>query len=72
MEHQLREQCADLETASKYLLHKKKMVVGVIGLKPVKALFLVWNAVPSFAGDKKILIWWKQWRSPHCLLCWLP
>ena len=26
LEHQLREQCADLETASKYLLHKKKMV----------------------------------------------
>ena len=54
MEHQLREQCADLETASKYLLHKKKMVVGVIGLNLLKLCF--WYGMPYllFAGDKNI------------------
>ena len=54
LEHQLREQCADLETASKYLLHKKKMVVGVIGLNLLKLCF--WYGMPYllFAGDKNI------------------
>ena len=25
-----------------------------------------------FLPEIKILIWWNPWRSPHCLLCWLP
>ena len=54
LEHQLREQCADLETASKYLLHKKKMVAGVVGLNLLKLCF--WYGMPYllFAGDKNI------------------
>ena len=71
LEHQLREQCADLETASKYLLHKKKMVAGVVGLNLLKLCFGM-ECHTFFLQEIKILIWWKQWRSPHCLLCWLP
>ena len=54
LEQQLREQCADLEAASKYLLHKKKMVAGVIGLNLLKLCF--WYGMPYllFAGDKNI------------------
>ena len=50
----MREQCADLETASKYLLHKKKMVAGVVGLNLLKLCF--WYGMPYllFAGDKNI------------------
>lgn len=71
LEHQLREQCADLETASKYLLHKKKMVAGVVGLNLLKLCF--WYGMPYLLLQEiKILIWWKPWRSPHCLLCLLP
>ena len=66
----MREQCADLETASKYLLHKKKMVAGVVGLNLLKLCF--WYGMPYLLLQEiKILIWWKPWRSPHCLLCLL-
>ena len=71
LEQQLREQCADLEAASKYLLHKKKMVAGVIGLNLLKLCF--WYGMPYllFAGDKNINLV-ETMAITACLLCWLP
>lgn len=53
-ERELRRQCDDLEEASRYLLKKKGMVAGVIGLNLVKLCF--WYAIPYllFAGSGSI------------------
>ena len=53
-EQMLREQCADLESASRYLLKKKKMIAGVIALDLLKLCF--WYGTPYlvFMGNGNI------------------
>lgn len=50
VERQLKEQCRDLETASRYLLKKRKLALGIIGLNIIKLCF--WYGIPYllFAG----------------------
>lgn len=56
LEVQLREQCDELEAASRYLLKRKKMVAGVILLNMIK--FCFWYGIPYliFAGSGNISI----------------
>lgn len=51
-----KEQCDMLETASKHLMKRKKMVVGVIALNMVK--FCFWYAIPYliFAGSSEVTL----------------
>lgn len=54
VERQLRQQCDEMEDASRYLLKKKKMVALIIGMNLLK--FCFWYGIPylSFAGSGTI------------------
>ncbi len=54
----LRERCGMMESASKYLLQKKAMVVGVIALNMVK--FCFWYGIPYLIfGNQSEITWFE-------------